>query len=317
LAVAWKDNPIKVWDTTGGQALVTLQGHAGPVHRVVFSPDGKRVAGSVGGAVPDVIDPVIRLPGDPLLSKSPISQVWVWDATTGEKVFTLRAKWCPQAYESIAFSADGKQLAGATNYGFLVVWDAQSGEELDINDVHDVRLDSDLRGGLPKTSLDFIGMVFSADGRRLASVSRDHKVTVYDTHTGKRLHTINTQHANFGIIVAFSPDGQRLAGVTGDILLSRWEKTVKVWDMHTGRVDLTLDGHMEPVVGVGFSPDGQRLATASLDKTLKLWDAKTGQEILTLSHPGATWVAFSADGKRLVSLGLREDRTVKVWDAGP
>jgi WD40 repeat protein len=36
---------VKLWDTVSGQELLTLRQETG-FHRVVFSPDGKRLAGA-------------------------------------------------------------------------------------------------------------------------------------------------------------------------------------------------------------------------------------------------------------------------------
>jgi WD40 repeat protein len=115
--------------------------------------------------------------------------------------------------------------------------------------------------------------------------------------------------------VAFSPDGKRI--------VSGGDTTAKVWDAHTGRNTLTLQGHTGTVSSVAFSPDGKRIVSGSYDKTVRVWDAHTGQDTLTLQgHTGNVYsVAISADGTRIVSGGA--DRVpgkpgeVKVWDAGP
>ena len=69
--------------------------------------------------------------------------------------------------------------------------------------------------------------------------------------------------------VAFSPDGKRIVSGSDD-------KTVKVWDAHTGQEIRTLKGHTNWVLSVAFSADGKRIASGSADQTVKVWDAATG-----------------------------------------
>ena len=65
---------------------------------------------------------------------------------------------------------------------------------------------------------------------------------------------------------------------------------------------------------MAISPNSKRIVSGSGDNTLKVWDAATGQEQLTLKGQKdlVTSVAFSPDGKRIVSASGRE---LKVWDA--
>jgi WD40 repeat protein len=109
--------------------------------------------------------------------------------------------------------------------------------------------------------------------------------------------------------VSYSPDGKTLASASQD-------KTVKLWDVGTGKELKTLNGHQDRVLSVSYSPDGKTLASASSDTTVKLWDTVTGKELNTLNghQSTVTSVSYSPDGKTLASAS--QDKTVKLWDVG-
>ena len=89
-------------------------------------------------------------------------------------------------------------------------------------------------------------------------------------------------HDSRVISVVFSHESARLASASGD-------KTVKIWDAHSGECLSTLKGHNGEVRSVTFSHDSARLASASADNTVKIWDAHSGECLSTLEgHSG--WV---------------------------
>ena len=83
------------------------------------------------------------------------------------------------------------------------------------------------------------------------------------------------------------------------------DKTLKVWDLGTGQVVHTLEGHIGGVSSVAVTADGRLAVSASWDKTLKAWDLGTGQAVLTLEghSGGVNGAAVTADG-RLARLRL-------------
>ena len=107
--------------------------------------------------------------------------------------------------------------------------------------------------------------------------------------------------------VSLSSDGKTLASGSSD-------KTIKLWNVDTGKEIRTLKDHEDAVSSVSLSSDGKTLASGSSDKTIKLWNVDTGKEIHTLQdHDDEVYsVSLSPDGKTLASGS--SDKTIKLWD---
>ncbi|MFM6515812.1 MAG: WD40 repeat domain-containing protein, partial [Microcystis panniformis] len=73
-----------------------------------------------------------------------------------------------------------------------------------------------------------------------------------------------TGHSGVVLSVAYSPDGRYLASGSQD-------KTIKIWEVATGKELRTLTGHSGWVNSVVYSPDGRYLASGSWDNTIKIW----------------------------------------------
>ncbi|MCU0524367.1 MAG: AAA-like domain-containing protein [Elainella sp. Prado103] len=184
-------------------------------------------------------------------------------------------------------------------------------------------------------------IVFSPDGRLIASASRDDTVRLWRPDgslvTVLRGHNDRVQH------VVFSPDGKRIASASQDGTIKLWrldgslirtlegysvvdnlvvfspdgQQVAGVTDNHTirivrldGQKVATLAGHRDQVRSMAFSPDGQLLVSASKDKTLKIWQHNRLQQ--QISHQaGVNRVAFSPDGQFFASAS--EDQSIRFW----
>lgn len=104
-------------------------------------------------------------------------------------------------------------------------------------------------------------------------------------------------HTNSVNAVVFSPDGRfALSGST--------DKTVKLWDIASGREIKTFKGHRERVTTVAFSSDGRYGLSAAgyPDKTVRMWDISTGKEIkkFTIDASIINNVSMSPDGNTIL-----------------
>ncbi|MFD2684287.1 protein kinase [Streptomyces phyllanthi] len=154
-------------------------------------------------------------------------------------------------------------------------------------------------------------VVFSPDGKVLASVEAHGRVGLCDAGTGRRTGTL-LAHDSHVWSVAFSPDGKVLATGGGDD-----EAALRLWDPRTREAGLTLVGHTNRVWSVAFSPDGEVLASSSRDRTVRLWNVRDGGLRATLKGhtDGVNTVAFAPDGRTVASGGGDEDRMIRLWDS--
>ena len=109
----------------------------------------------------------------------------------------------------------------------------------------------------------------------------------------------------------FSRNGRNIASGSGD-------RTVRVWDIETGRETLCLQIE-DGVTTVAMSPDGNYVAAGSLDKSVRVWDTRGGHLYERLDGPeghkdSVYSVAFAPGGRELVSGSL--DKTIKMWELG-
>jgi WD40 repeat protein/serine/threonine protein kinase len=107
--------------------------------------------------------------------------------------------------------------------------------------------------------------------------------------------------------VAFSRDGSRALSTGHD-------KTLRLWEVPSGRLLRTLIGHEASGWCVAFLPDGNHAISSSSDRTLRLWDLGTGAEVRRFTGHASEVkaAALSPDGHRLLSGS--EDKTVRLWD---
>jgi hypothetical protein len=106
---------------------------------------------------------------------------------------------------------------------------------------------------------------------------------------------------------AFSPDGSRALFASAD-------KSVRLWNVESGRDIRRFVGHTASVWCVAISPDGKRALSGSADRTVRLWDIDSGRELRRLTGHDAlvTAVAFSPDGRQAISSSF--DQAVISWD---
>lgn len=287
----------RIWDLTTGKAillpasgsLVSNRAGSGLSSKVQVRPDGRQVALIDGEGV-----------------------AHVWDAVTGEKVFSHSRR--EQRCSSCSFSADGRRLlclfgtvrtggpggfgpsggfAGGTfDPSFRSLGSILTVQVLDTATGQPVGVAFELSG---PSSLTSWRPLASPDGSRVLAPNRDGFPELWDVAAGQQIGSTLTQAAKVDQVF-FSPDGQFVLTVSAD-------NAARVWDARTGKPTTAVLKHGNPVSQAAFSPDGSQVLTVS-GGTARLWPlAPVAPRQMTLpAETPSRQVYLSADGRRVLTV---------------
>ena len=300
--------PLRLWDVATGKPKKTFA-FTDDVRSVVFSPDGRTLANTVGKSI-YLWDPVSgqhkysifrHFPGDVAFSPdgrtlaSGGDRVILWDPVTRHQKMILSGSG------DVAFSPDGQMLATGNKTGPIHLWDPNTG-----------KLQKTLTLPTYTNNPSINSIVFSPDGQTLASGGDG--ITLWNVNKGwEKAWRRFSAH-----VLSFSPDGQILATTSED--------KIHLWDantlQHKYNIDKPSDANsitFSPDVGmitVGgtVSPDGRTIAVRRGSKLIELWDANSGQLQITFTGTGAfdnPNIAFSPDGRMIA--GASDYYTIRLW----
>jgi WD40 repeat protein len=269
------DRSVRVWDVAAGRTVRVLRPSGYSCTVMAMSPDGRRLALGAGHYAEKTTYVVYLVS----LAEDRV-----------ERVLTDPTNWV----HALAFSADGKRLAGSDGSKTVRVWDAATGR------VEHAWETSELVKGL----------AFSPDGRRLAQHMHAGQVLVRDLDGGRTTAEFTGARGvpgNNGL--AWSPDGRTVA-VCDRYGLHLWAPDGKA----------PRDVLRHRAEAVAFSADSRRVLVTWLDPEphATLLDVKGGKEVAVFTPPkGVTSLrccALAPDGRLAAATG--DNGVIFLWNPG-
>ncbi|MEZ6073238.1 MAG: hypothetical protein R3C10_23950 [Pirellulales bacterium] len=324
LASAGLDATARVWDTASGAEFGSLTQNS-EVTSLAWSPNGHQIALAAGTHVtiwnPQTDKRPLRLrhthnvecvawspDGDRLITGEMSNYVRIWEAKRDPEAQRLAtdAVTC-----RVAWSSDDRRLAYGSADQTIKVCDATSGQVMQTLEGHSSHRP------VP---------VWSPDGDYLACGGDDGSIVVWNATTGDKVQA--WQHGAAAgpmeldeprtVAVAWRPGGRELASV------SRKDEMVRIWDPLTGKQLASFKAGEPHIIdqmqkwhsGLAWSPDGERLATAGWSGLVEIWDRAGWRQLHKIKANGKhVWaLAWSGDGRYLVTGGQPYESTIKIWD---
>jgi WD40 repeat protein len=295
------DKSLRLWNP----ALVAQAAHSGPVRQLFVTPDSARIL-SVGDdkhlriwdaktgkeqkaiAAGDGAITGLSLTADAAKAATAGADksAKVWTLADGKAVATVSLAGAAHA---VAISPNGARLAVAYTEGSankLRVYDATSGRDLQ---------------ALPDAAGPVRSLLFLADNRTLLVAGDDKNVTTHDVAVNAAI----VAHTGGAVGVALNP-------ATPQAVTAGADKTIKLWDLTTGKESKTIATLGEAISNLAVSRDFALVGVTS-GKTAKVIQVGDGKEVASIAHPvDVVSINLSADKTRLITGGA--DNLARVWE---
>ena len=210
----------------------------------------------------------------------------VWTIADGKVIASVVLAGPAQA---VAISPNGTRLAVAfteekTNR--LRIYDAANGRELQ---------------SLPDPAGRVHSLIFLGDNRTLLVAGDDKTITIHDVAATAAFPV----HKGGALGVALNPSAPQALTAGAD-------KTIKLWDLATGKELKTIATLPEAISALSPSRDFTQIAVAT-GKTARVIQTSDGKELASIAHPAEVIaINLSADKKRLITGS--SDNLARVWE---
>jgi WD40 repeat protein len=209
--------------------------------------------------------------------------------------FSIKTYMVLQKYRfvtALAFSPDDRYMASGHENGQVKVWNPVTGELLDIM-------------WATKVFGRILDVEFSPDGRYIAACQDDDKIRVWRFPGGEEKILQSGGKSIYSL--AFDP-------VTGSLAAGGADGTVWIYDVESGKLVGSIEGHEKAILTIRFSKDGRSLVTAGRDNTVRIWNYETGDVITVLEGHEKQINSVSLNSNASLLASGSDDGIVRIWD---
>lgn len=269
--------------TLDGTRPIVLRRHGATIATVRLAAPFKPFAGHT-----DLCRGAVFAPDATLYTCSDDGTVRAWDPMGRE----VRRFNHGKVVRAVALAEGGRTLLTVGEFG-LRAWEATTGRVV---------------GSFPAIPSDEVlnGVAVSPDGTRAATIALNGMVRIWDVAGRKALRDWKVSASREMWLVAWSPNGQRVASAGDDWI-------VRLAEPGTGKAVAQLDRVGGPISSLAFTADSEQLVAGCFSLGVRVIDCATGAVTALSGVRGGEAVRLAvAPGGGLV---VAEGRRVERWDA--